>query len=87
MNKPSDKADIRVLSKDQLFAAVEKMGEARFRAKQVYEWLWKKSARNFDEMTNLSKNLREALKDNYVINAITEDMSQNSIDGTIKTPF
>jgi len=63
------------------------MGEARFRAKQVYEWLWKKSARSFDEMTNLSKKLREVLKDTYVINAITEDMSQNSMDGTIKTRF
>lgn len=87
MNERPDKIDIRQFSKIELFVAIETMGEAKFRAKQVYEWLWKKSARSFEEMTNLSKNLRQKLNDNYIINAIVEDMSQKSDDGTIKTRF
>ena len=63
------------------------MGEPKFRAKQVYEWLWKKSARSFAEMTNLSKSLRQNLENHFVINAIAEDKIQRSIDGTIKSRF
>jgi 23S rRNA (adenine2503-C2)-methyltransferase len=49
---------------------VEK-GEQGFRAKQVYEWLWKKSVQSFDEMTNLSKKMREVLDENFEIRAVT----------------
>lgn len=87
MNESVEKVDIRQLDKEALFVAIETMGEAKFRAKQVYEWLWKKSARSFEEMTNLSKGLRQKLNDGYIINAIVEDMSQKSADGTIKTRF
>ncbi len=87
MNESVSKIDIRQLDKEALFAAIQKMGEAKFRAKQVYEWLWKKSARNFEEMTNLSKKLRQKLNDTYIINTIVEDMAQKSADGTIKTRF
>lgn len=87
MEKLLDKKDIRLLSKDQLLDELLAMGQAKFRAKQVYEWLWKKSARSFDEMTNLSKSLREELKAHYCIRPILEDMSQHSNDGTIKTRF
>ncbi|MEM6701032.1 MAG: 23S rRNA (adenine(2503)-C(2))-methyltransferase RlmN, partial [Bacteroidota bacterium] len=58
-----------------------------FRAKQVYEWLWKKSARSFGEMTNLSKSLRAKLEETFVIQAITEDKVQRSSDGTIKSRY
>lgn len=51
----------------ELLAEVEKYGEKSFRAKQIYEWLHQKAVMNFDEMTNLSKALREKLKDNFYI--------------------
>lgn len=81
------KADIRKLSLEQLQELFKKQGEQGFRAKQVYEWLWVKSATRFDQMTNLSNTLRQWLKDHYVINAVTVQDVQKSQDGTIKTAF
>lgn len=81
------KKDIRQLPFADLQAVMKEMGQARFRAKQVYEWLWQKGARSFAEMTNLSKDLRQQLEENFVINAITEDKVQHSNDGTIKTRY
>ncbi|MGB1038604.1 MAG: 23S rRNA (adenine(2503)-C(2))-methyltransferase RlmN, partial [Bacteroidia bacterium] len=46
--------DIRSLSKEQLLEACLELGEKKFRANQLWEWLWLKSARSFEEMTNLS---------------------------------
>ncbi len=79
--------DIRQLSLLQLEQVFLELGEPKFRAKQVYEWLWKKGAHSFEAMTNLSKKLRETLTERYVINAIVEDKVQLSADGTIKTRF
>ncbi len=81
------KKDIREMTLEQLLDYFVGIGESKFRAKQVYEWLWKKSAKSFDEMTNLSKKLRELLKEGFDILPITEDISQFSIDGTVKTRF
>ena len=61
--------------------------EPAFRAKQIYEWLWKKSCYSFDEMTNLSLPLREKLKDNFLIQSLVLDTAQYSSDGTIKSRF
>jgi 23S rRNA (adenine2503-C2)-methyltransferase len=63
------------------------MGEKPFRAKQVYEWLWKKSIHDFDGMTNLSKELREKLKERFVIYSISLADRQVSSDKTIKCAF
>jgi 23S rRNA (adenine2503-C2)-methyltransferase len=79
--------DIRQLSLLQLEQIFLELGEPKFRAKQVYEWLWQKGAHSFEAMTNLSKKLREALAKRYVINAIVEDKVQRSADGTIKTRY
>ncbi|MGB1217636.1 MAG: 23S rRNA (adenine(2503)-C(2))-methyltransferase RlmN [Saprospiraceae bacterium] len=79
--------DIRKFTKKELKNYFTEIGEKPFRAKQVYEWLWQKSAYSFDEMTNLSKPLREKLKERFLINAIREDKVQRSNDGTIKTRF
>ncbi len=76
--------DIRKLSLAELEAFFYSINEKPFRARQVYEWLWKKSARNFDQMTNLSKPLRERLKQHFTINPIRVDRLQRSADGTIK---
>jgi 23S rRNA (adenine2503-C2)-methyltransferase len=87
MIKVETKQDIRKLTKSELMDILVGMGEKKFRAKQVYEWLWQKSARTFEEMTNLSKELRRVLSENFVINAIEEDKVQKSLDGTIKSRF
>ncbi len=81
------KQDIRMLNMDQLSRVLQEMGEPVFRAKQIKEWLWSKGASSFEEMTNLSKNLRDNLQTRYEIRAITEEITQHSSDGTIKTRF
>jgi 23S rRNA (adenine2503-C2)-methyltransferase len=86
MNLPS-KTDIRSLSKEALKEAMLAQGEKSFRANQVYEWLWKKSASDFDEMSNLSLETREWLKANYVINHVKVVDKQVSNDKTIKSGF
>ena len=78
------KKDIRSLSKDQLRAFFVDQGDKPFRGNQVYEWLWQKSAHQFDEMTNISKETRKLLEDHFVINHIEVDTIQRSSDGTIK---
>lgn len=79
--------DIRSLTLDELIAFFESKGEKKFRAKQVHEWLWKKSASSFDEMTNLSVTTRELLKENFTLNKIKLSDEQVSSDRTIKCAF
>jgi len=81
------KTDIRECTLPQLEDYLEGKNEKRFRAKQIQEWLWKKSARSFDEMTNLSLPLRKMLAEDFVINSLKEDFVQKSEDGTIKMRF
>jgi len=76
--------DIRKLSLEELRAFFAEHGHRAFRAQQVHEWLWQKSARDFDQMSNLSKDTRELLKAHFVIHHIRVDSMQQSSDGTIK---
>lgn len=85
MERP--KTDIRTLSQEELTQFFELQGEKKFRAKQVMEWLWKKSATRFDEMTNLSTGTRELLAANYSLHGITLVDQQISSDKTIKCAF
>ena len=78
------KKDIRALTKEQLRQFFVEQGDKAFRGNQVYEWLWQKSAHDFDAMTNISKETRKMLEDNFVINHIRVDQMQRSSDGTIK---
>lgn len=87
MSETIIKTDIRKFNQEELTEHFLTIGEKKFRAKQVMEWLWQKGAHSFSEMTNLSKDLRSKLEDNFVIRAITEDKVQRSLDGTIKTRF
>ena len=87
MGKGEHKQDIRKLSRDQLISQFTELGEKPFRAKQVYEWIWKKSAADFDEMTNLSLGLRALLKNQYSINKVIVADKQISADRTIKSGF
>jgi len=82
-----DKRDIRKLSLQELKEYFTKSGEKAFRGMQVWEWLWQKSARSFDEMTNLSKSLREKLEQDFEIRPIDIATEQHSNDGTIKSAF
>jgi len=78
------KQDIRALTKPQLRDFFVKEGDKAFRGNQVYEWLWSKSAHTFEDMTNISKETRQMLEDNFVINHIEVDTMQRSNDGTVK---
>ncbi len=79
--------DIRLLSLPSLTEYVLSAGEKAFRAKQIWEWLWVKSAQSFNEMSNLSKSFREKLSEDFVINGLELANSQLSSDGTIKSAF
>lgn len=87
MDKSNKKIDIRSLSLNDLKIQLESLGEKSFRAKQIYEWLWEKSCTDFDEMSNLSKPLREKLKESFCINSVKIHTSQLSEDRTIKNAF
>lgn len=76
--------DIRTLNLEQLKNYFVENGDKAFRAEQVYQWLWNKNLHSFDQMTNLSKALREKLAQDFVINPISVDILQKSNDGTIK---
>lgn len=79
--------NIRHLSLAEIEQYFEELGEKKFRAKQVYEWLWQKHAMSFADMTNLSKDLRQKLGETFTLPALTIDTTQYSSDGTIKTRF
>jgi 23S rRNA (adenine2503-C2)-methyltransferase len=78
------KRDIRKLKLEELKEFFISQGEKPFRAQQVYEWLWMKSAKSIDQMTNISLETRDMLKKHFVINHIKVDNMQRSADGTIK---
>ena len=80
----AQKKDIRALTKEQLRDFFVSNGDKAFRGNQVYEWLWQKAAHSFEGMTNLSKETRDMLEANFVINHIKVDLMQRSNDGTIK---
>lgn len=82
-----DTRDIRQLSAEELTAWFKDEGEQAFRAKQVQEWIWKKSATSFNEMTNLSVGLREKLNAHFTFNPVEVSETQKSKDGTIKSAF
>ena len=79
--------NIRELGLDQLKEYFISIGDKKFRAMQTYEWLWKKNARKFSVMTNLSLDLRQKLEADFELNSISTDLVQNSADGTVKMRF
>lgn len=81
------KINIRDLSLEELLGHFQEINEKPFRAKQVFEWLWKKNAHAFDEMTSLSKELREKLNSHFFIDHISLQDQQISKDKTIKCAF
>lgn len=81
------KTDIRKLAYEDLEKWTLEHGEKKFRAKQIYQWLWKKGVRTFEEMSNLSIPFRTILSEHFTIQPIEEDKRQYSADGTIKFRF
>lgn len=76
--------DLKSMTLEEMTAALRELGEPAFRGKQVFTWLHK-GAKSFDEMTNLSKALREKLKENFFITVPKVARKQVSqLDGTIK---
>jgi 23S rRNA (adenine2503-C2)-methyltransferase len=78
---------IRAIQKRELVEFLDLNNEKSFRANQVMDWLWKNRVSSFEEMTNLSNNLRKALQTSFYIDAATIDSIQDSSDGTIKVLF
>lgn len=82
------KKDIRAYTYEQLKKEMESLGEKTFRAKQVYEWLHVKLADHFEEMTNLSKGLRDKLDQDYIILPVQMlERQESALDGTNKFLF
>lgn len=79
-----EKIDIRSLQLEQLKEYIVSLGAKPFVAGQIYTWLHQKSVDSFDEMTNISKNLREKLASECVISTLSIRKKQVSTDGTIK---
>jgi 23S rRNA (adenine2503-C2)-methyltransferase len=79
--------DIREFDLKELETALKELGQPSFRAKQIWQWLWQKGVRNFEDMTNLSKDLRQVLKDNFTFHSTEIITAQYSSDGTIKVVF
>lgn len=81
------KQNIRHLSLEELATYFASIGEKKFRTKQVYEWIWKKNAQSFEDMTDVSKELRTKLSDEFSFPSLKVDATQYSSDGTIKSRF
>lgn len=79
--------DIRSITEAELVNFFESHGEKKFRAKQVMEWLWKKSAKSFDEMSNISAVSRKLLHDHFTFTTLRLSDQQISSDKTIKCAF
>ena len=79
--------DLRALTSDEILQWVLSIGDKKFRAQQIQEWLWKKGATSVDQMTNLSHELREALKRDFQFSTARRKDEQLSNDGTMKCVF
>lgn len=87
MSNASSKTDLKSLTKPELLEFCKELGLPRFRTDQIFQWLYQKGASTFDEMTNLSKDLRTKLTGVASINRIKLSQQQRSKDGTIKFLF
>lgn len=80
--------DIKSLYYDELAEELKKLGLPAFRAKQIFEWLHVKLAENYEDMTNLPKDLREILKNKFPLTTLIEvDSLHSKEDGTVKYLF
>ncbi len=78
------KKNLTHLTKEELIAELATLGEKAFRAKQIWNWIYVRGAKSFDEMTNISKELREKLNSNFSLNRPQVSKDFISLDGTRK---
>ena len=81
MEKPN--TNIRELTRTEIEEYTEKLGEPKFRARQLWEWIWTKQAADFESMTNLSREFRQKLATDFSFPVLTIDTIQRSTDGTV----
>ena len=81
------KPSIYSLTRQDLIDWIESKGEKKFRATQIWEWLYRKRVQSFTEMTNISKDLLTKLDDEFVVNPLEQRIVQESADGTVKYLF
>jgi 23S rRNA (adenine2503-C2)-methyltransferase len=81
------KKDLRILSQEELEVVFASYQQPKFRAKQLYDWLWNKGLSNINDMSNLPKELRAQLDEVYEIRCAQIAVQQKSKDGTIKLGF
>ena len=81
------KPSIYSLTRQTMQEWVLEQGEKKFRADQIWEWLYRKRVQSFEEMTNLSKDLIAKLNDQFVVNPLKQRIVQESTDGTVKYLF
>ena len=81
------KSSVYGLTYKQLENWLVKHGEKKFRAHQVWDWLYKKRIRSFSEMTNVNKTCIELLDTHFTIQTLVQELKQESKDGTIKFLF
>jgi len=81
------KPSIYSLTRQTMQEWVLEQGEKKFRADQIWEWLYRKRVQSFEEMTNLSKDLIAKLNDQFVVNPLKQRIVQESADGTVKYLF
>src|SRR5690606_21867329 len=78
---------LRQVPLEELEQQFKEWGEPKFRAVQIHDWIWKKHVGSIEQMTNLSKKLRDLLHEAYYIPKVSIDHSQFSNDGTVKSRF
>ncbi|BDD39249.1 23S rRNA (adenine(2503)-C(2))-methyltransferase RlmN [Streptococcus ruminantium] len=81
------KPSIYAFSQANLVDWMLENGEKKFRATQVWEWLYRLRVQSFAEMTNLPKSLIEKLEEHFVVNPLKQRIAQESKDGTMKYLF
>ena len=81
------KPSIYSLTRQGMQEWVLEQGEKKFRADQIWEWLYRKRVQTFEEMTNLSKDLIAKLNEQFVVNPLKQRIVQESADGTVKYLF
>ncbi|MFD2680356.1 23S rRNA (adenine(2503)-C(2))-methyltransferase RlmN [Bacillus seohaeanensis] len=82
-----EKKSIYGLTLDQLTSWLVENGQKKFRAAQIWDWLYKKRVTDFSQMKNLNESCIELLKENYFIQTLEQEIKQESKDGTIKFLF
>ena len=85
--KAAAKSDLRSLSSEQILELVTSLGQPKFRAKQIEEWIWSKGATSFDQMSNLPKTLREELSKQVTLAGAEQIVRQVSVMEAANTYF